>query len=398
MIELRGTKSACEVRFRTSTSIGRGPNDENDKGHPVNFGQFWSTRGTIYFDPLVLVMTFLALKVLRQPFPARNISHSSLLIKKFFSNSQSINMHTVQVTQWGEGPKYTEAPTPELPLRDSNLVQIKLQATGLHQVVRARAQGTHYSAKTLPHTPGVDGVGLTTSGQQVYFHTFGVPTGSFTEIINVPKEDVAPLPEGVDAVQVAAATNPMLSSWMALRRRTTNLPTNFSVLIIGATSASGTVAIDVARHLGAKRVIGLARNMSALKERGLDEAIQIKDPVEETDLSKIGHVDVILDYVYGPITAHVLGSLKPTAPVQFVQIGTLGTPTMELTASILRSKDITMRGTGPGSWSMGDLRAELPALAMGTKALRPIAVKVSKLSDIESAWEGETKERMVFVP
>ena len=307
-------------------------------------------------------------------------------------------MHTAQITQWGEAPKYIEVATPELLSSDSNLIQIKVQATGLHQVVRARAQGTHYSANTLPHIPGVDGVGTTTTGQQVYFHTFTIPTGSFTEVINVPKEDVAVLPEGVDVVQVAAAMNPVLSSWMALRRRTTNLPANFSVLILGATSASGTIAIDVARHLGAKRVIGVARNLSALKQLGLDEAIEMKEPVEQTDFSKVGQVDVILDYVYGPITAHLLGSLKPTGPVQFVQIGTLGTPTMDLAAAILRSKDITMRGTGPGAWSMADLRAELPGMAMATKALRPIGVKVAKLSDVESVWGEKTRERLVFVP
>lgn len=307
-------------------------------------------------------------------------------------------MHAAQITQWGEAPQYIEVETPELPSSDSNLIQIKVQAAGLHQVVRARAQGTHYSAKILPHTPGVDGVGTTTSGKQVYFSTFALPTGSFTEVINMPKDDVAILPKGVDAVEVAAAMNPMLSSWMALRRRTTNLPANFSVLIVGATSASGTIAIDVARHLGASRVIGVARNLSALKGLGLDETIQMKDPVEQTDFSKVGHVDVILDYVYGPVTAHLLGSLKTTAPVQFVQIGTLGTPTMELTATILRSMNITMRGAGPGAWNMGDLRAELPAMAMATNSLRPLGVKVAKLSDVEKVWGEKTKERLVFVP
>lgn len=258
--------------------------------------------------------------------------------------------------------------------------------------------GVHYSAKTLPHIPGVDGVGITSQGQQVYFSTFALPTGSFAEIINVPKDDVAPLPEGVDPVQVAAAMNPMLSSWMAIRKRTTNLPADFSILILGATSASGKIAIDVARHLGAKRVIGVARNFSALQELGLDESIQMMDPVEQTDFSKLGDVEVILDYIYGPITAHLLGSLKTAAPVQFVQIGTLGTPTMELTASILRSMDITMRGAGPGSWNMDDLRVELPAMVMATKALRSVGVKVAKLSDVESVWGEKTKERMVFIP
>ncbi|KFY35300.1 hypothetical protein V494_06038 [Pseudogymnoascus sp. VKM F-4513 (FW-928)] len=306
-------------------------------------------------------------------------------------------MHAAQVTQWGETPKYVETPKPELPSTDSNAIQIEVQATGLHQLVRARVTGTHYSAKTLPHTLGIDGVGVTTSGQQVYFSTLAIPYGSYSEFVNVPRADVAPLPEGVDAVQVAAAMNPMLSSWMALRTRTTNLPPNFSVLILGATSASGKIAIDVARHLGAKRVIGVARNLSALQSLGLDEAIQMQDPVENTDFSNLGHVDVILDYVYGPITAHVLGSLKTTQLVQFVQVGTLSTQVMELEGALLRSKNLIMRGSGPGAWTMERLREELPLMAQATKALKRIDVKVAKLSDIESVWDEKTKERLVFI-
>lgn len=69
-------------------------------------------------------------------------------------NYRAITMHAAQVTHWGSAPAYIETPTPELPSRDSNLVQIKVVAAGLHQVVRARARATgiHYSAKTLPHT------------------------------------------------------------------------------------------------------------------------------------------------------------------------------------------------------------------------------------------------------
>ena len=336
-------------------------------------------------------------KILHSSFSVRALTNTAFSVR-IPASYRSLKMYAAQVSQWGETPKYIETPKPELPSTDSNIIQIKVQATGLHQVVRARAAGTHYSAKTLPHTPGIDGVGITTSGQQVYFSTLALPSGSFSEIVNVPKEDVAPLPEGVDAVQVAAAVNPMLSSWMALRTRTANLPPNFSVLILGATSASGKIAIDVARHLGAKRVIGVARNLSVLQSLGLDEAIQMQDPVENTDFSNLGHVDVILDYIYGPITAHMLGSLKTMQPVQFVQVGTLSTQVMELKGALLRSMNLTMRGSGPGAWKMGDLRVELPAMAQATKALRRLDVKVAKLSDLESVWDEKTKERLVFVP
>lgn len=60
----------------------------------------------------------------------------------------------------------------------------------------------------------------------------------------------------------------------------------------------------MAKTLGAGRIIGIARGEKALAEvSGLHERILLdgKDPTK-TDFSKLGdHVDVILDYVYGPI-------------------------------------------------------------------------------------------------
>ena len=51
------------------------------------------------------------------------------------------------------------------------------------------------------------------------------------------------------------------------------LAESFSILIPGARTASGNIAIDIAHHLGAKRVVGVVRNLSALKELGLDNVI-----------------------------------------------------------------------------------------------------------------------------
>ena len=48
--------------------------------------------------------------------------------------------------------------------------------------------------------------------------------------------------------------------------------------------------------------------------------MQMKKAAEDTNFSEVRHFDVILDYCMAPSTAHVLGSLKTAAGVQFVQI------------------------------------------------------------------------------
>ena len=277
---------------------------------------------------------------------------------------------------------------------DPEHTQITVIAAGLHGLVRSRAAGKHYSSKTLPHTPGTDGVGRTPEGQTVYFSTFATG-GSFSEIINVPKAAVTPLPEGIDPYQAAGLVNPALSSWMSLKTRVDHLPKGFTVLIMGATSASGEIAISVARSLGARKVIGCARNAQTLSSLCLDETIVLRPIVEETDLSNAADVDVILDYMYGPPTEHLLRSVSFTRPVQYVHIGSVAGLDITLPGSVLRSKNLTLRGAGPGSWSFADMRVELPKLLEAFRTMDLRAVKKVPLRDIEEAW-GWTGQRLVF--
>ncbi|EPS41510.1 hypothetical protein H072_4604 [Dactylellina haptotyla CBS 200.50] len=305
-------------------------------------------------------------------------------------------MHIAQVAQWGETPKYIEVDTPEEPSPESDLVKIKVIASGVHQIVRSRAAGTHYSSKTLPHVPGTDGVGITSTGQHVFFTAMG--SGAFREYTVIPKNTVFPLPEGIDPLQAAAFVNPGLASWMAFRTRTENLPKDFSVLIMGVTSASGTVAVPFARALGAKRVIGMARNPATMAELDLDDTIVLKENISETDFSKANEVDVILDFLYGPVAEQLLQKIKPSKPLQYVHVGGLTGVEINLPGSVLRSNNLTIRGAGPGSWSMKRLGQELPGLLQAFTTVKPKDIRVVPLSQIEQEWEKKDDQRLVFTP
>lgn len=218
-----------------------------------------------------------------------------------------------------------------------------------------------------------------------------------SELINVPLAATVPLPEGLDPVKAAALLNPAMSSWMALKTRTTNLPAKFTVVILGATSTSGNAAISVARAFGAGKVVGVARNTASLRELELDDRVVLKDPVTETDFSSLGDIDVILDYVYGPAMVHLLSSLKSKVPTQYVHIGAVSQQIAELPGALLRSKDITIRGAGAGAWGMGVLKGELPKILDALRDVKERKIKVVKLADVEEAWS-ESGDRVVFVP
>lgn len=143
--------------------------------------------------------------------------------------------------------------------------------------------------------------------------------------INVPKSAAVPI-GNMNPLQAAGLTNPGFSSWMALKKHVDwNIaPNNFTVLILGATSASGTLAITLARDLGATNVIGLARNLKALDALGLDDSVELKPT--DTYFSNIGDVDVMLDYLYGNATEQLfkyLASAQLSRPLQYVQISSL---------------------------------------------------------------------------
>ncbi|KAK0336477.1 hypothetical protein LTR59_014062 [Friedmanniomyces endolithicus] len=303
-------------------------------------------------------------------------------------------MHQAQVQEWGQAPKYIEA-NESAPGPDET--RITVLATGVHQVVRSRAAGKHYSSGTPPHVPGVDIVGKTDDGQMVYW--FSMERGTMADHVNIPKRSVRPLPEGTDPVQAAGIVNPALSSWKALKTGTVGLPPDFTVLIVGATSASGRVAISLARALGAKKVIGAARNKSVLDTLGLDATVVLADKPEDTDWSFLGDVDVILDYVYGPVTAHLLASLKSQRPTQYVHIGGLSGQELRLPGAVLRSKNLTIRGSGPGAWRMQDVAESIDELLEVVKGIPEQPIKLVKLKDIEAVWdEPVTGGRLVIEP
>ena len=130
----------------------------------------------------------------------------------------------------------------------------------------------------------------------------------------------------------------------------------------------------------------------------MDEYIVLADEAEMTDFSKIGDVDVILDYVYGPLTVHLLSSLKSTRPVQYIHVGGLsGSMDISLPGSVLRSKNLTIRGSGPGAWSMRDVARTIDQMLEAVKIIPEQPIRVVKLQDIEKAWGEAGDGRLVIV-
>lgn len=309
-------------------------------------------------------------------------------------------MHIAQVRDWSEGPRYVAVDDAPAPSEDQ--VQLRVLAAGLHQVVRSRASGQHYSARGLPHNVGIDCVGRdVATGKLYYCINLQRGFGSFAELVTVAKDVVHALPESVDPVSFAASVNPAMSSWLALTRRASDLPGNYAVLILGATSASGRLAALVAKALGAGKVIGVARDEAALaKIEGLDEFVVQKDPITDTNFSQTD-CDVVLDYVYGDLALHVLSTLNIQRPLQYVIIGNLSRKEIAIPPALLRSRDITVRGSGPGAVALQVIQQEIKSLVPAMTGWNLLGAHSVPLKDIEEAWQDKAlagKGRLVFIP
>jgi NADPH:quinone reductase-like Zn-dependent oxidoreductase len=306
-------------------------------------------------------------------------------------------------------PAYEEFDTP-VPTDGEML--IKVLAAGLHNRVRTSARGSHYtSTGQLPMIPGLDGVGTGPDGELRYFVLHDTRFGSLAEEVVIDPRASVVLPPETDVLTVAAAMNPAMGSWIALRKRIA-FEEGQKVLVLGATGNSGQMAVQIAKHLGAGQVIAVGRNPGRLEEvvhLGADRTVSLTGEPDgvEAELGAAGaDADVVLDYLWGEATQFVMPAVlkhrgDDAANLTWVQIGSMAGLEMTIPSAWLRAIRITIVGSGQGSVSPKEIAADLPALAAeitsGSYAIDPCP---TPLSEVRAVWDApaEAGQRIVFVP
>jgi NADPH:quinone reductase-like Zn-dependent oxidoreductase len=287
--------------------------------------------------------------------------------------------------------------------------RIAVTAAAISPLVRSRASGAHYSASgQFPFVPGVDGIGRLEDGRRVYFVLPRAPYGAMAEqTVAFPAQCVA-VPDDLDDVTAAAIANPGMSSWAAFAERA-RLHAGETVLVNGATGTAGRLAVQIARHLGAAKVIATGRNREALKSLaalGADVTIPIVEDAaaQESAFAEqfAAGVDVVIDYLWGPSAEALLIAAakagRDAAPMRFVQVGSMSGADITLPGAALRAKATTLMGSGVGSVPVERLIAAIGGVLRATVPSGfQIAAKVVPLSDVERAWaDGDSGRRIVL--
>jgi len=289
------------------------------------------------------------------------------------------------------------------PTATPSLELITVSAAALSHVTRARAEGRHYSSPSdFPFIAGVDGVGRRADGSRVYFAMPEAPLGSLAEQTLVPSDQIVPVPDALDDATAAAIAIPGASSWVAFTERA-KLRRGETVLINGATGAAGSLAVEIARHLGAAKIVATGRNVAALATLGADAILALNEP----DLARraaphfAAGVDIVIDYLWGESAEQLLIAAAKASPdhhaVRYVEIGSASGGEIRLPSPVLRSTAITLMGSGLGSVPLSRFIAGAgEMLAAAPDAGLALATHSVPLADIATAWASDESTRTVI--
>ena len=316
-------------------------------------------------------------------------------------------MKAATVTRFGENPRYLDALEPVA--SGGYEVVVDVVAAALSPRVRSQAEGSHYtSSGELPVIPGIDGVGRLGDGSLVYFLLPDTAQGAMAERAVIDVRRSVPLPQDADPLAVAAAMNPVMASWVALRQRI-SFTKGHKVMVFGATGNAGQAAVQVAHRLGAGEIVAAGREIGRVADlaaHGATRFVELNADSEDVarNLADAGKdVDVVVDFLWGEPTRRALYAIIPNRTrdgqtLNWIQIGSVAGAECAIPSAALRAVDLRLIGSGQGSVDPRRYREEIKILAREIGAF-DIPARAVPLRNVEDAWaDTSAKERIVFLP
>src|SRR5690242_359770 len=212
-------------------------------------------------------------------------------------------MRAIQQQEFG-GPEVLELVDLPEPVAAPGEVLVRVARAGMNFADTHQRHNVYLAAQELPLVPGSEVAGVRADTGERVVAICG--TGGYAEWALAPAERTFPIPDGVDDGTALALLIQGLTAWH-LYRTAGRLAPGESVLVVGASSGTGSLAVQLGKGMGAGRVIATAsspeRRERAL-ELGADAAID-PDPegLEERIREANGGrgVDVVLEMSGGAV-------------------------------------------------------------------------------------------------
>jgi NADPH2:quinone reductase len=228
-------------------------------------------------------------------------------------------MRAVQITEFG-GPEVlaiTEVPEP-VPVAGEVLVDVS--RIGVNFADTAQRENAYLVPAQLPLIPGIEVAGTTADGRRLVGVTRG--SGGYAERAAVSEATALAIPEGIDDLTAIALYLQGLTAWWLLHE-TTRVRAGESVVVNAAAGGVGSLAVQLAKNLGAGRVIAVA-STPAKREFALSLGADVAvDPAGEELAAEIVAandglpVDVVLEMTGGRVTDQCLAALGPFGRLAF---------------------------------------------------------------------------------
>jgi NADPH:quinone reductase-like Zn-dependent oxidoreductase len=233
-------------------------------------------------------------------------------------------MQAIQRVVYSDDPSTAfdvrSVPKPTLPSDDHVVVAVHAWSINPVDVKLSAGWFSGFVSEPMPRTIGFDVAGVVEQvgtrvkdlqvGDKVFGDT-GVDTqNAAAEFVACHAGKLAKIPDGVSFDDAASIPLVALSALDALQwARVTDGQT---VVVRGASSGVGTAAVQIARCLGAKRVIGISSREELCKQLGCDEVVNYRTAKWE-EVLKGRNADVFFDCIGGPdVFEGSKGVLKPS--------------------------------------------------------------------------------------
>jgi len=208
-------------------------------------------------------------------------------------------MRAAVISGNGAAPVLQDFPEPTAQ-EGAVLIEVDTAGLGGWDVLGAYRLGVQY-----PCVIRGEGVGRAEDGRRVYFGERSLsPWGAWAERTIVPSAEVWDVPDDID--DRTAITMGIAGTGILIPLEAAGIQPGESVLILGATGVLGQIGLQLAKGLGAGRVVAAARSQAGLDrlmERGLADAAVAMGGDNDTEALKIASggegFDVVLDLVFG---------------------------------------------------------------------------------------------------
>jgi NADPH2:quinone reductase len=298
-------------------------------------------------------------------------------------------MRAAVITELGLPPEVADRPEP------AGEAIYEIAAVSLNPVDINVGAGRYFGGHpSLPYIAGCEGVGRAPDGTRVYLFSDGLGLsrdGVLAERAAAPADLGIPLPEAVSNEIATSCGIAGMAGWMPVAWRA-RVRKDDRVLVLGATSTVGLVAVQAAKLLGATHVVAAGRNPRRLEraaELGADVTVSLENDDLITAFKEAAGGDgptYIVDTVWGPPAAAAIQAAAPGW--RMVQIGQSASPEASLTSAAIRGKMGELYGYTDFAVPRDEFREQYLCLVGHAAATEIIFdIETYPLERVAEAWE-----------